>query len=204
MTGVGAALQQIESSYPRYTWSAFDYGDLQYVNNPFHQSGVQEILKYYLGAILQSIVRRYQGRFVMCIRSRGLDFVCQHLMTLRAVPTVLAELMRSFLTRRSIINRSGRKNCTYLTTSFPSSEWLRMVNRKDASYDPLGVGVLVAMAITDPYAATTATDITYSYNPCLPSLSVPPKIFSIDPEWASCLPGISAFYVFSSKCSPCS
>ena len=35
---------------------------------------------------------------------------------------------------------------------------------------------------------------TVEYNPCFPTLSVPPQLFSIDTLWPNCADGIKAFY----------
>lgn len=35
---------------------------------------------------------------------------------------------------------------------------------------------------------------TITYNPCLPTLSVPTQLYTIDSQWKSCKPGMNGFY----------
>ncbi|MCJ1393764.1 hypothetical protein MMC18_006640 [Xylographa bjoerkii] len=79
-------------------------------------------------------------------------------------------------------------DCTYVTStfySFDGSDDTTVYTDPNAANSVMNAGG----ANGDPYDG-----FVYSYNPCYPTLSVPPQIFSIDPRWMSCLDGISAFY----------
>jgi uncharacterized membrane protein YgcG len=43
-------------------------------------------------------------------------------------------------------------------------------------------------------AANIATTYTVVHNPCSPMLSVPTQLYTLQPQWTGCLPGLSAFF----------
>ena len=81
------------------------------------------------------------------------------------------------------------KNCSNVTTSF-------IINNVNLSTYPYGEP-LPSSVVSYCGATPTGCDINSGsivYNPCSPTLSVPSELFTLDPQWKTCSPGIGAFF----------